>query len=100
VAVVTYRQALHDTLRAELRRDDDVVLLGEEIGVFEGSYKITAGLLQEFGRRRIWDTPIAEEGFVGVGIGAAMLGLRTSPCTTPRARCPTASTWPRSAGPR
>jgi pyruvate dehydrogenase E1 component beta subunit len=76
VAVVTYRQALHDTLRAELRRDDDVVLLGEEIGVFEGSYKITAGLLQEFGRRRVWDTPIAEEGFVGVGIGAAMLGLR------------------------
>jgi len=76
VAVVTYRQALHDTLRAELRRDDDVVLLGEEIGVFEGSDKITAGLLQEFGRRRIWDTPIAEEGFVGVGIGAAMLGLR------------------------
>src|SRR3954463_11453699 len=73
---MTYRQALHDTLREELQRDDNVFLMGEEIGVFEGSYKITAGLLQEFGPRRIRDTPIAEEGFVGAAIGAAMLGLR------------------------
>ena len=50
--------------------------MGEEIGVFEGSYKITAGLLQEFGQKRVLDTPIAEEGFVGAAIGAAMLGLR------------------------
>jgi pyruvate dehydrogenase E1 component beta subunit len=76
VAVISYRQALHDTLRAELARDDDVLLLGEEIGVFEGSYKITAGLLAEFGPNRVRDTPISEEGFVGAAVGAAMLGLR------------------------
>ncbi|MCW2898817.1 MAG: Pyruvate dehydrogenase component subunit beta [Streptosporangiaceae bacterium] len=73
---VTYRQALRDTLRAEMLRDEDVFLMGEEIGVFEGSYKITEGLLGEFGPRRVRDTPIAEEGFVGAAIGAAMLGLR------------------------
>jgi pyruvate dehydrogenase E1 component beta subunit len=76
LAVMTYRQALHDTLREELQRDEKVFLMGEEIGVFEGSYKITAGLLTEFGPRRVVDTPIAEEGFVGAAIGAAMLGLR------------------------
>jgi len=76
VAVVTYRQALHDTLAEEMRRDTSVVLMGEEIGQFEGSYKITAGLLKEFGSDRVIDTPIAEEGFVGAAIGAAMLGLR------------------------
>ncbi|MEO8898596.1 MAG: alpha-ketoacid dehydrogenase subunit beta [Candidatus Dormibacter sp.] len=73
---MSYRQALHDTLREELLRDDRVFLMGEEIGVFEGSYKITAGLLQEFGPERVRDTPICEEGFVGAAIGAAMLGLR------------------------
>lgn len=76
MATVTYRQVLHDTLQAELSRDENVVLIGEEIGVFEGSYKITAGLLAEFGPRRVRDTPICEEGFVGAAIGAAMLGLR------------------------
>lgn len=76
MAVITYRQALRDTLRAELARDENVLLLGEEIGVFEGSYKITAGLLAEFGPDRIRDTPISEEGFVGAAVGAAMLGLR------------------------
>ena len=76
MTVISYRQALHDTLRAELQRDENVFLLGEEIGVFEGSYKITAGLLAEFGPRRVRDTPICEEGFTGVAIGAAMLGLR------------------------
>ncbi|MEO6881170.1 MAG: alpha-ketoacid dehydrogenase subunit beta [Mycobacteriaceae bacterium] len=74
--VITYRKALQDTLRAELTRDDSVFLMGEEIGLFEGSYKITAGLLEDFGPRRVRDTPIAEEGFVGAAIGAAMLGLR------------------------
>jgi len=73
---MTYRQALHDTLREELLRDEDVYLMGEEIGVFEGSYKITAGLLAEFGPKRVIDTPISEEGFVGAAIGAAMLGRR------------------------
>lgn len=72
----SYRQALNDTLRAELTRDENVFLLGEEIGIFEGSYKITAGLLKEFGPERVRDTPIAEEGFVGAAIGAAMLGMR------------------------
>ncbi|MBV9173946.1 MAG: alpha-ketoacid dehydrogenase subunit beta [Chloroflexi bacterium] len=76
MGVVTYRQALRDTLLEEMRRDNSIVLLGEEIGRFEGSYKITAGLLKEFGPERVMDTPIAEEGFVGVAIGAAMLGLR------------------------
>src|ERR1700733_6981535 len=76
MTIMTYRQALHDTLRAEMLRDDSVFLLGEEIGVFEGSYKITAGLLKEFGEKRVRDTPIAEEGFAGAAIGAAMLGLR------------------------
>src|SRR5574339_259931 len=76
MAVITFRQALHDTLRDEMLRDENVVLMGEEIGVFEGSYKITAGLLQEFGPKRVVDTPIAEEGFVGAAVGAAMLGLR------------------------
>jgi pyruvate dehydrogenase E1 component beta subunit len=76
MALVTYRQALHDTLAEEMRRDQSVVLMGEEIGLFEGSYKITAGLLKEFGPERVMDTPISEEGFVGAAIGAAMLGLR------------------------
>ena len=66
MTIMTYRQALHDTLRAEMLRDDSVFLMGEEIGVFEGSYKITAGLLAEFGPRRVRDAPIAEEGFTGV----------------------------------
>ncbi|MET9491098.1 alpha-ketoacid dehydrogenase subunit beta [Nocardia sp. NPDC006630] len=73
---MTYREALRETLREAMRRDDDVFLIGEEIGVFEGSYKITAGLLAEFGDKRVRDTPIAEEGFVGAAVGAAMLGLR------------------------
>lgn len=73
---MTYRQALHDTLREELLRDENVMLMGEEIGIFDGSYKITAGLLKEFGPRRVRDTPISEGGFTGAAIGAAMLGLR------------------------
>src|ERR687888_371903 len=76
MAVITYRQALHDTLGEELARDPNVVLMGEEIGKFQGSYRITEGLLAEFGKKRVVDTPIAEEGFVGLAIGAAMLGLR------------------------
>jgi pyruvate dehydrogenase E1 component beta subunit len=76
MAEISFRQALNDTLREELKRDDNVFLMGEEIGIFEGSYKITAGLLKEFGERRVVDTPIAENGFVGMAVGAAMLGLR------------------------
>jgi pyruvate dehydrogenase E1 component beta subunit len=74
--IITYRQALNDTLGEELARDPNVLLMGEEIGVFQGSYRITEGLLQEFGPKRVVDTPIAEEGFVGLAVGAAMLGLR------------------------
>lgn len=76
MTATTYRQALNDALRTELSRDKNVILIGEEIGIFEGSYKITAGLLTEFGAERVRDTPIAEEGFVGAAIGAAMLGMR------------------------
>lgn len=76
MSIISYRQALHDALRLEMLRDDDVFLIGEEIGLFEGSYKITAGLLDEFGPKRVRDTPIAEEGFTGAAIGAAMVGLR------------------------
>ena len=74
MAVITFRQALHDTLRDEMLRDENVVLMGEEIGVFEGSYKITAGLLQEFGEKRVRDTPIAEEGFVGAAVAPRCSG--------------------------
>lgn len=74
--VMTYRQALNHTLSEELARDPNVLLMGEEIGKFQGSYRITEGLLEEFGPRRVVDTPISEEGFVGLAIGAAMLGLR------------------------
>ena len=73
---LTYREAVRRALREELLRDEDVFLMGEEIGIFEGSYKVTAGLFREFGPKRVRETPISEEGFVGAGIGAAMLGLR------------------------
>src|SRR5215510_7155643 len=76
VAVMTYREALNLALREEMRRDPRVFVMGEEVGLYEGAYKVTQGLLKEFGDRRIVDTPIAESGFTGVGIGAAMLGLR------------------------
>ena len=71
-----FRDALNQALREEMQRDERVFLMGEEIGRFEGSYKVTRGLINEFGKKRVRETPIAEEGFVGAGIGAAMLGLR------------------------
>jgi pyruvate dehydrogenase E1 component beta subunit len=74
--LITYRDALNQALREELRRDPNVFLMGEEVGVYQGAYKVSKGLLQEFGERRVIDTPITEEGFTGVGIGAAMVGLR------------------------
>src|SRR5699024_1629645 len=76
IALISYREALHSTPRPHKQRDEDVFLIGEEIGTFEGSYKIPEGLLEEFGPRRVRDTPISEEGFTGIAIGAAMLGLR------------------------
>jgi pyruvate dehydrogenase E1 component beta subunit len=76
MAVMTYREALNQALREEMRRDPRVFVMGEEVGLYEGAYKVTQGLLKEFGPKRIVDTPIAESGFTGVGIGAAMVGLR------------------------
>jgi pyruvate dehydrogenase E1 component beta subunit len=73
---MTYREALRLAMREELARDERVFVMGEEVGVFEGSYKVTAGLMSEFGPERIRDTPISEEGFVGAAVGAAMGGER------------------------
>jgi pyruvate dehydrogenase E1 component beta subunit len=72
----TVREALRDAMAEELRRDDTVFLMGEEVGQYQGAYKISQGLLEEFGPRRVIDTPITEHGFTGVGIGAAFAGLR------------------------
>jgi pyruvate dehydrogenase E1 component beta subunit len=71
-----YREALNQALREEMQRDDAVMLMGEDIGVFNGAFKVTAGLLEEFGEKRVRDTPISENTIVGVGVGAAMTGLR------------------------
>ncbi|MBI1962694.1 MAG: pyruvate dehydrogenase complex E1 component subunit beta [Candidatus Rokubacteria bacterium] len=76
MAVMTYREALNAALREEMRRDPRVFVIGEEVGLYDGAYKVTQGLLKEFGPRRVVDTPICESGFTGVGIGAAMTGLR------------------------
>lgn len=76
MAVVTYRDALNQALREEMQRDPKVFLMGEEVGVYQGAYKVSRGLLEEFGAMRVVDTPITELGFAGVGVGAAMVGLR------------------------
>ena len=76
MAVITYRDALNQALREELQRDDRVFLIGEEVAVYNGAYKVSKGLLEEFGEMRIVDTPITELGFAGLGVGAAMVGLR------------------------
>ena len=73
---ITVREALRDAMAEEMRRDSDVFLLGEEVGEYEGAYKVSQGLLAEFGPRRVIDTPITEAGFTGVGIGAAFMGLK------------------------
>ena len=76
MAVISYREALRAAMREELKRDDKVVIMGEEVAQFNGAYKVTEGLLKEFGPKRIVDTPISEAGFIGLGIGASMLGIR------------------------
>ena len=73
---ITVREALRDAIAEEMRRDDTVFLLGEEVAEYEGAYKVSQGLLQEFGARRVIDTPITEQGFTGLGIGAGFAGLR------------------------
>jgi pyruvate dehydrogenase E1 component beta subunit len=76
MATLTYRDALNQALREEMQRDKTVFLMGEEVGVYQGAYKVSRGLLEEFGPMRVVDTPITELGFAGVGVGASTLGLR------------------------
>jgi pyruvate dehydrogenase E1 component beta subunit len=76
VATQTMREALRDAMAEEMRRDKDVFLMGEEVAQYQGAYKISQGLLEEFGPKRVIDTPITEQGFAGVGVGAAMAGLK------------------------
>jgi pyruvate dehydrogenase E1 component subunit beta len=76
MATLTYRDALNQALREEMERDEDVFLMGEEVGVYQGAYKVSRGLLEAFGPKRVVDTPIAELGFAGIGVGAATVGLR------------------------
>ncbi|MCU1383737.1 MAG: Transketolase central region [Acidobacteria bacterium] len=74
--VISYREAIRHALAEEIERDANVVVLGEEVGQFNGSYKVTEGLLAKYGPDRIVDTPISEAGFIGMGVGASMLGIR------------------------
>jgi pyruvate dehydrogenase E1 component beta subunit len=76
VATMRYREALNQALREEMERDEDVFLMGEDIGVFQGAFKVTQGLLEDFGEKRVRDTPISENTIVGAGVGAAMIGTR------------------------
>ncbi|MBE2316826.1 alpha-ketoacid dehydrogenase subunit beta [Solirubrobacter sp. CPCC 204708] len=76
MAELRYREALNQALREEMERDERVFIIGEDIGVFQGAFKVTQGLLEEFGGKRVRDTPISENTIVGVGVGAAMTGLR------------------------
>ncbi len=74
--VISYREALNQAMREEMERDANVFILGEEVGYYNGAYKVTQGLLQRFSERRVVDAPIAEMVFAGIGVGAAMVGLR------------------------
>ncbi|HEX6135193.1 MAG TPA: pyruvate dehydrogenase complex E1 component subunit beta [Longimicrobiales bacterium] len=76
MATITYREALNQALAEEMERDEDVFLMGEEVGLYNGAYKVSKGLLDRFGELRVVDTPITELGFAGLGVGAAMVGLR------------------------
>lgn len=76
MAVMTIREALNQAIREEMLRDENVFLMGEEVAAYQGAYKVTKGLLDEFGDKRVIDTPITELGFAGLGVGAAMVGLR------------------------
>jgi pyruvate dehydrogenase E1 component beta subunit len=74
--LITYRKAINDALAEEILRDENVVIMGEEVAQYNGAYKVTEGLWERFGDKRIIDTPISEAGFIGLGIGASMLGIR------------------------
>src|SRR5580692_9075900 len=73
---IQFREALREAMNEEMRRDESVFLIGEEVAQYNGAYKVSQGMLDEFGARRVIDTPIAELGFTGIGVGAAMNGLR------------------------
>jgi pyruvate dehydrogenase E1 component beta subunit len=76
MVTMTIREALRDAMAEEMRRDPDVFIMGEEVAEYQGAYKVTQGLLQEFGAKRVIDTPITEHGFAGIGVGTAMAGLK------------------------
>ncbi len=76
MAEMTVREALRDAMAEEMRKHDEIFVMGEEVAEYQGAYKVTQGLLEEFGNRRVIDTPITEYGFAGIGVGAAMMGLR------------------------
>jgi pyruvate dehydrogenase E1 component beta subunit len=76
MAQITYRKALNDALAEELTRDENVVIIGEEVAQYNGAYKVTEGLWKRFGDKRVVDAPISEAGFIGLGVGASMLGIR------------------------
>src|SRR6476660_237160 len=76
MAVLSFREALNQAMTDEMERDANVFLMGEEVAEYDGAYKVSQGMLKKFGPRRVVDTPISEEGFAGIGVGAAMVGLR------------------------
>ena len=76
MAILTFREALGQAMKEEMERDSNVFLMGEEVAEYDGAYKVSKGLLEQFGPKRVWDSPISEAGFAGLGIGSAMVGLR------------------------
>jgi pyruvate dehydrogenase E1 component beta subunit len=98
---IEYRDALNEAFDEELARDENVVLMGEEVAQYNGAYKVTKGLWEKWGDKRVVDTPISEAGFIGMGIGASMLGVRScfgpstaSPLTNSSTTPPAAATCP------
>src|ERR1700753_2071300 len=73
---IQFREALREAMNEEMRKDENIYLMGEEVAEYNGAYKVSQGLLDEFGAKRVIDTPITEHGFAGIGIGAAFAGLR------------------------
>ena len=76
MALIEYRDALNQAFAEEMERDENVVLIGEEVAEYDGAYKVTRGLWNRFGSKRVMDTPISEAAFIGMGVGASMLGIR------------------------
>ena len=76
MAVLTFREALNRAMTEEMERDPTIFLMGEEVAQYDGAYKVSKGMLAKFGEKRVWDSPISENGFAGLGVGAAMVGLR------------------------